>query len=653
MAFTDLIEFVVKIRETVSGSSQKMAATAQRAFRMVDDSATRTQRSMNNTSRSVSGLNSMLERLTRRRDIAVGDRAIAQANRQIAEVERRLERLNNLGRSQTRSGGMGARGWLATGAIAATVGAGALGIVKEGAKAQQDIIGLTTFLGAEKAQKTYRNIQADAAATPFGTAGLLSANRLLISAGVNADKARADVLGLANAIAATGGGDDELARMAVNMQQIKNAGKAELTDIKQFGFAGISIYQLLANATGKTVKQAQKMVVSYDLLSFALKKAAADGGMYAGAMDAQGKSIMGKWSTLMDGIRISAASIGMSQSEGITGLIDNLINLTNRLPKMAENWIPAIANIVKHLITFVGQMIDLAKWIYHNWTWIKYVAGVTVTFAAAIKLAGIATAVYNGVMSIMSVRLGAAVVGQLGLNAAMAAMPWGWILTGLTLLGVGLTAWLSSTKKTTDNISKSMPGSMADNLTDASALSTLTDAGKKGGAAYFDGFNSKSKVVAGAHGEGYKNPLAGGHFVADTTTYNLVTVMKDLKDTVGRQEKVYSGNKIWVPAVADTVESPLVKALLKKMKPLSADLKPPIKAPVKPDNGLYTGAVEDKGNSITAGGKKQLVINVNAPMYNVEHQEIKTLQEALDDMEPKVREILMRFIYSAKVAMNG
>lgn len=37
---------------------------------------------------------------------------------------------------------------------------------------------------------------------------------------------REDAMNLANAIAATGGGNDELARMATNMQQIKTVGKS-------------------------------------------------------------------------------------------------------------------------------------------------------------------------------------------------------------------------------------------------------------------------------------------------------------------------------------------------------------------------------------------------------------------------------------------
>lgn len=55
-----------------------------------------------------------------------------------------------------------------------------------------------------------------------------------------------------------GGGSDELGRMAQNLQQIKNAGKATAADIKQFAYAGIDVYGILADYTGKSTAEVQK-----------------------------------------------------------------------------------------------------------------------------------------------------------------------------------------------------------------------------------------------------------------------------------------------------------------------------------------------------------------------------------------------------------
>lgn len=205
-------------------------------------------------------------------------------------------------------------------------------IVKAGvafnAKMEQYETGFKTLLGsAEEAQKVMSQIREDAARTPFDVDSLTQANQMLISAGVSADAARGDVLNLANAIAATGGGSAELSRMAANMQQVKNVGKATAMDIRQFAMAGINIYGLLADATGKTTEEVKDMEVSYELLTQALAKASAEGGMYAGAMEAQSQTLTGRISTLKDNATLLAGTLTQDlfnklSGEGLPMVID-------------------------------------------------------------------------------------------------------------------------------------------------------------------------------------------------------------------------------------------------------------------------------------------------------------------------------------------
>ena len=58
--------------------------------------------------------------------------------------------------------------------------------------------------------------------TPFDVKGLAQANQLLLSTGMEADETRNLIMSLGDAVAATGGGNDELQRMAYNLQQVKN-----------------------------------------------------------------------------------------------------------------------------------------------------------------------------------------------------------------------------------------------------------------------------------------------------------------------------------------------------------------------------------------------------------------------------------------------
>jgi len=84
------------------------------------------------------------------------------------------------------------------------VSAFAKSVVSAGTTVENATTGLTTLLGdASEATRVVQNTMQDATKTPFAFEGLLSANKALIGAGVGADKARADVLNLANAISAT------------------------------------------------------------------------------------------------------------------------------------------------------------------------------------------------------------------------------------------------------------------------------------------------------------------------------------------------------------------------------------------------------------------------------------------------------------------
>ena len=201
-------------------------------------------------------------------------------------------------------------------------------VVKTGvaynAQIEQYQVALTNMLGSEDlAVEVLNQIKADAARTPFDTAGLTKANQLLISTGVDAESSRQTILALGDAVSATGGGNEELSRMAQNLQQIKNAGKATSADIKQFAYAGIDVYGILADYTGKSTAEVQKMTVTYDLLTAALENASSEGGRYYNAMQTQSETLNGEWNTLKD------------NATQLAGLMTE--DLTNGLKMMAEN----------------------------------------------------------------------------------------------------------------------------------------------------------------------------------------------------------------------------------------------------------------------------------------------------------------------------
>ena len=190
-------------------------------------------------------------------------------------------------------------------------------------------VGLTNMLGdAEAANAAMQAIQEDAARTPFSVDSLTQANQLLISAGENAEYSRKVINALGDAVSATGGGNTELSRMAANLQQIANVGKASAIDIKQFAYAGINVYQVLADYTGKSVQEVQNMTISYDLLSEALIAASEEGGRYYNAMDTQSQTMNGRVSTLKDNVSQLAGLMTGDLTSGIGQVIEKLNEMT-------------------------------------------------------------------------------------------------------------------------------------------------------------------------------------------------------------------------------------------------------------------------------------------------------------------------------------
>ena len=205
----------------------------------------------------------------------------------------------------------------------------AKGFVERGisynAQIEKYTTGFTNMLGsAQAAQEAMQAIQEDAARTPFDVASLTQANQLLISAGENAAYSRKVINALGDAVSATGGGNAELSRMAANLQQIANVGKASAIDIKQFAYAGINVYQVLADYTGKSVQEVQNMTISYDLLSQALIAASEEGGRYYNAMDTQSQTMNGRVSTLKDNVSQLAGLTTGDLSSGIGVVIGHL-----------------------------------------------------------------------------------------------------------------------------------------------------------------------------------------------------------------------------------------------------------------------------------------------------------------------------------------
>ena len=300
---------------------------------------------------------------------------LAQAEAQLRATTTALKAANNgmegFANSTDKASGKSLAGAIAQGTVMASVFSklssaalsAAEGFISSGieynAQIEKYTTGFTNMLGsAEAAQQVMSQIQEDAAKTPFDVESLTKANQYLISAGENASYARNTIMALGDAVSATGGGNDELNRMAQNLQQIANTGKATAVDIKQFAYAGIDVYGILADYTGKSTAEVQKMTISYDLLTQALQAASEEGGRYYNSMDTQSQTMNGRVSTLKDNVKQLAGLLAGDLSSGIgvaIGKLNDMVVAAQEAYKL-DGWSGLIGKI-----TGLTTVIDKAK----------------------------------------------------------------------------------------------------------------------------------------------------------------------------------------------------------------------------------------------------------------------------------------------------
>lgn len=92
---------------------------------------------------------------------------------------------------------------------------------------------LERFVGSsEKAASFIEEIKQNASKSPFDVKSLIQANQMLLAAGENAGESSKLINALGDSIAAAGGSNDELVRMASNLQQVKNARKSNCNGYK-------------------------------------------------------------------------------------------------------------------------------------------------------------------------------------------------------------------------------------------------------------------------------------------------------------------------------------------------------------------------------------------------------------------------------------
>lgn len=283
-------------------------------------------------------------------------------------------------------------------------------IIGFNAQLEQAHIAWTTMLGsADAARGMLRDLQQFAIQTPFEFPGLLDASRRLLAMGFAASEIIPLMTDVGDAAAALGLGTEGINRITLALGQMRTATKINAQDMRQLTEVGIPAWQILADALGVSVVQAQKMASEGKVASSVFIEAFSQFAQqnYGGMMEAQSRTFMGA----MSNIRDSAMQLGAAAFQPLFARISELAQGFARLAtegSLAE-WAGRIAGAL-------GRLLDMFDRIPGP---VKEGLALFVGLAAA---AAILIPVISGVGTVLG-----ALIGPVGLIiAAVAALYMAW-----------------------------------------------------------------------------------------------------------------------------------------------------------------------------------------------------------------------------------
>lgn len=253
------------------------------------------------------------------------------------------------------------------GALAAAGGAAGLMGLKFNAGMEQSRVAFTNLLGSgEEAQAMLDRLYGIAAKTPFEFPQLTQSTQRLLGFGMAAKDVIPTMTAIGDAVAAAGGGAEQIDRVSTALGQIQAKGKVSTEELMQMAESGVPAMKILADQMGITGAE-----LSSKLQAGAITAdkgiAALVAGMnkrYKGAAAAQSKTFSGQLSTLKD---LAAQQLGTIMLPLFNVLRDKAFPAISKalqsggLQRFAAGVGPALTNAFRIARDAFTQFMDAIK----------------------------------------------------------------------------------------------------------------------------------------------------------------------------------------------------------------------------------------------------------------------------------------------------
>lgn len=231
------------------------------------------------------------------------------------------------------------------GDVAGKIAGMGLSCIKASAQMRQYEIAFQTMLkSADAGTKILKDLQKFAADTPFDVPGVVESAQQLVAFGFAADEVIPTLRTLGDAAAGLGKSTEGVQQLAYALGQIKTSGTLKTEDINQLTNAGIGAWEMLAQASGKSISEIKDMtakgmidsLTAVEVLTNGINKA------YGGMMEKTSKEITGLVSNIEETVGNTSVVIGKYMIDAfdikgiLQGVSDNLGNVSTKLTEAQE-----------------------------------------------------------------------------------------------------------------------------------------------------------------------------------------------------------------------------------------------------------------------------------------------------------------------------
>lgn len=206
---------------------------------------------------------------------------------------------------------------------------------------QYEIAFQTMLKSAEAGTQMLRDLQQFAAETPFDVPGVVSAGQQLMAFGFKAEEIIPMLTNLGDAASGLGLGTEGVSRLAYALGQMQTSGKLNAQDMMQLTSAGISAWDMLAQAAGKTVAEMKDLCSKGAIDSKAAVQTIVAGmnDQFGGMMAKTSDEVAGLLANIEETAGNTSAAVGkyLTEAFNIKGILKDVSDRLGEFQQKMQN----------------------------------------------------------------------------------------------------------------------------------------------------------------------------------------------------------------------------------------------------------------------------------------------------------------------------